>query len=254
MDIIEINNENIGNEHICCALGSDKTNKKRASQKKEWMKTQFDNGLVFKRLNERGKVFIEYMPIEHCWKPLAGENYMVINCLWVSGRFKKHGYSTQLLNMCIADARSKGMDGVCVVSSSKVKPFLTDRKFFLKKGFVLIDSAEPYFELLSLKFNDSKTSPVFTENAKLNKTVLDNGFTFIYSDQCPFMEDLVGLYKTILENRGIVNKSVKLKSSKDVKDKGSPFGTMGIYYKGDFLTHELMTEKKFEELVDKCIK
>ncbi|EOQ95282.1 hypothetical protein LEP1GSC195_2244 [Leptospira wolbachii serovar Codice str. CDC] len=42
---------------------------------------RFADGLVFKRLDERGKVFIEYMPIEKTWKPIVGKNYMVIHPL-----------------------------------------------------------------------------------------------------------------------------------------------------------------------------
>jgi hypothetical protein len=45
------------------------------------------------------------------------------------------------------------MDGIAVVSSTKIKPFLTDKKFYLKQGFEVVDSAPPYFELLVLKFN-----------------------------------------------------------------------------------------------------
>ena len=36
--IISVNNKNIENEHICCAIGNDKENLERANRKKEWMK------------------------------------------------------------------------------------------------------------------------------------------------------------------------------------------------------------------------
>jgi len=35
MNIIEVNEKNIENEHICCAIGNDKENKARAQTKKE---------------------------------------------------------------------------------------------------------------------------------------------------------------------------------------------------------------------------
>lgn len=78
MDIIKIDESNIDNEHICCAIGNDKINKKRAESKKEWMKQQFKDGLVFKRLNERGKVLIEYMPIEHMYG-----NLLLVQTIWL---------------------------------------------------------------------------------------------------------------------------------------------------------------------------
>ncbi|MCD4670335.1 MAG: GNAT family N-acetyltransferase, partial [Actinomycetia bacterium] len=63
MKIINIDKNNIDQEHICCAIGNDKTNQSRAESKKDWMKERFNDGLVFKRLDDRGKIFIEYMPI-----------------------------------------------------------------------------------------------------------------------------------------------------------------------------------------------
>lgn len=127
MKIISIDKNNIKQEHICCAIGNDKASQSRALTKKNWMKERFSDGLVFKRLDDRGKAFIEYMPIEKAWKPILGKNYMVINCLWVSGKFKGKGISNELLNECINDAKKQKMDGIAVVSSTKVKPYLTDK-------------------------------------------------------------------------------------------------------------------------------
>jgi ribosomal protein S18 acetylase RimI-like enzyme len=105
MKIITLDEKNIDTEHICCALGNDKKSLDRANSKKYWMKERFKDGLVFKRFDERGKLFIEYMPIENVWKPIVGKNYLVINCLWVAGRFQGKGLATKLLNECIEDAK-----------------------------------------------------------------------------------------------------------------------------------------------------
>ena len=37
---------------------------------------------------------------------------------------------------------------------------------------------------------------------------------------------------------------------KEAQQISSPFGTMGIYYNGKLITHELMPEKKFDSFVD----
>ena len=37
---------------------------------------------------------------------------MYINCLWVSGSFKGHGYSSDLLSECIKDSKEKIYTGV----------------------------------------------------------------------------------------------------------------------------------------------
>jgi len=122
LKIIEISQNNIDQEHICCALGNDRVNRNRAGTKKEWLKKCFGNGLVFKRLDDRGKMFIEYMPVKHAWKPVIG-NYMLINCLWVSGKFKEKGIAARLLNACLEATKVKNFDGIAVVTSKKKCPF-----------------------------------------------------------------------------------------------------------------------------------
>lgn len=250
MKIISIDKDNINDEHICCAIGNDLKNKTRAESKKQWMRDRFEEGLVFKRLDERGKVFIEYIPIEKVWKPIGGKNFMVIHCLWVSGQFKGRGFSIQLLNECIGDAKQKKMDGIVVVTSNQVKPYLTDKKFYLKHGFEVVDSAPPYFELLALKLNPKAKLPYFLEHTKVNISSYDKGFTFVYSNQCPFMEEYITLLANLSKKKKIPVEIKKLKTHKDAQIMGSPFGTFGIYYDGAFLTHELMTEKKFEILLN----
>lgn len=250
MKIITIDKSNIDLEHICCAIGNDKQNQSRSQSKKEWMKERFKDGLVFKRFDQRGKIFIEYIPIEKVWKPIAGRNFMVINCLWVSGQFKGKGLSTQLLDECIKDAKAKKMDGIAVVSSTKVKPFLTDKKFYLKHEFEAVDSVPPYFELLVLKFNKNAGTPKFTDGVKKGTCSNKQGFTFIYSNQCPFTEEYVGIYAEVLKSKKIPFNVKKLESYRDAQEIGCPSGTLGIYYNGAFKTHELMPEKKFDKFVD----
>lgn len=251
MKLIAINQQNIEQEHICCAIGNDKENQQRSMQKKEWMRSAFADGLTFLRFDVRGKAFIEYIPIEKVWKPLVGTNYMAIHCLWVSGQFKGKGLSTQLLNACIADAKARNMDGIVAISSTKTKPYLTDKKFFIKQGFEVIDTAYPYFELLGLKFNLLAENPRFAAHVKSG--MLDKaqaGISFVYSDQCPYMDVYVKLLENVCHQQNVTCQSIKLESHQEAQRLGSPFGTLGIYWNGIFKTHELMTEKKFEAYIE----
>lgn len=158
-----------------------------------------------------------------------------------------------MLEECITDAKSANKDGIAVVSSNKVKPFLTDKKFYIKHGFQVIDTAEPYFELLELKLNAQAESPKFTDFAKKGECDTKNGFTFYFSNQCPFMEEYVHLLSEVLKSRNLDFKIVKINNYKEAQEQASPFGTLGIYYNGQFVTHELMAEKKFNKLVDDII-
>jgi ribosomal protein S18 acetylase RimI-like enzyme len=249
MKLISVDAKNIDQEHVCCAIGPDKVNQARAQSRKTWMKDRFKDGLVFKRFDARGKFFIEYMPIEKVWKPIVGKNYLVINCLWVSGQFKGQGLSTQLLNECIRDAKAQKKDGIAVTTSASVKPFLTDKKFYLHHGFEVVDSAPPYFELLALKLNSKAKTPAFAKQAKAAARAGNKGLLYVYSNQCPFMEEYAGILAEIAKKKAVPFSSKRLSSCKEAQQIGSPFGTLGIYYNGVFQTHELMAPAKFEKFV-----
>ena len=89
-EYINLSLENIDEEHICCAIGDSK-HQAGVDNKKEWIKSKLKDGHVFRKLNARGKIFIEYEPIETAWVPISGKNYEYIYCLWVAGSFKGKG-------------------------------------------------------------------------------------------------------------------------------------------------------------------
>ena len=109
MELIKITHDNLEQEHICCAISTNKDI--QVMTKKAWLKERLDEGLVFLKGNVRGKCFIEYIPAEYAWAPVEADGYMYIDCLWVSGQFKGHGYSTLLLDECIRDSKEKGKKG-----------------------------------------------------------------------------------------------------------------------------------------------
>ena len=251
MEIISIETNNIANEHICCALGNDEDSRRRSDNKKAWMLERFKEGLVFRRLDARGKIFIEYMPIETVWKPILGKNYMVINCLWVSGRYKKQGYARQLLELCLEDARNKGMDGVAVATSPKQKPFLTDGRFYAKFGFEVVDQAPPFFVLMAHKFNPEAPNPAFAGHTKTGMCENKEGFTLMYSDQCPYMEPYINLYADRIAALNIPVKVIKFENYQQAQSMGCSFGTSTIYYNGIFITHELLAPTKLDVFIEK---
>ena len=77
-EYIILDEKNIKEEHICCAIGDPK-HQDGVDKKKEWIKSKLKDGHVFRKLNARGKIFIEYEPIETAWVPINGKNYMYIN-------------------------------------------------------------------------------------------------------------------------------------------------------------------------------
>lgn len=250
LEIITLNKDNIGTEHICCALGKDKKNQKRAGVKKAWLKDRFAEGHTFKKFNVRGKVFIEYVPAEYAWFPVEAPGYNFIQCLWASGRYKGKGYGSQLLEESEKDSRNNNKKGLVVVTGRKKLPFTVDKKFYLKKGFEICDEAPPYFEMLVKKFSEDAPTPQFTDKAKKAEIPGKTGLTFIYTDMCPFNADYVDIMVDVAMKHGFQTEKIKVESLKQAKDLPTPFGIFSVFHNGKFLTHEVMAEKKFDKLLN----
>lgn len=89
MNIIDVTKENLQQEHICCAISNNKDC--QVASKKQWLSERFEDGLVFKKGDVRGKCFIEYLPAEKAWAPVDADGYTYIDCLWVAGSISRRG-------------------------------------------------------------------------------------------------------------------------------------------------------------------
>lgn len=249
--IKEVTLENIDNEHICCAF-SDKKSQHGYLAKKDWLKSQFGYGYTFKKLDVRGKVFIEYVPAEYGWMPIEARDYMLINCFWVSGKYKKSGYARQLLTECLKAAENK--NGVVVVTGGKKRPFLADSKFFKHFGFERVDTAPPYFELWRLKNNASAEEPQFKASAKLAECRNKEGLTVYYSNACPFTEYYVNTeLQRIANERGLKLEINKVETREQAQNLPVPFFINSLFFNGKFVTHEILSEKRFDKLFSDLI-
>ncbi len=251
MSFITLTKENIDKEHICCAF-SDKKSKEGYEAKKHYLREQIEKGYVFTKLDERAKVFIEYCPCEVAYLPIEASNLMAVNCFWVSGKYKGKGYAKELLNKCIEDSRAKGKDGIVVLSSDKKRPFMSDKKFFLKYDFQICDRANPYFELLYLKLtqNPNAIIPKFKDTAKTGSCEDNGGFVVYYSNQCPYMNYYIALQCRIAKEQGIVYEKVLIDSREKAMNNPSPFTIYSLFYRGKFITQELTAEKKFMKIIE----
>ena len=171
IDFITLTKDNIEKEHICCAF-SDKKCQESYNLKKEWLKRRFENGYVFRRLNERAKVFIEYGPAENGWVPVKADNYLLINCFWVAGQYKGKGYAKALLQTAIDDALQQGKDGLVTVVGTKKFHFMSDTKWLLRQGFVACEQLPTGFSLLVKKLNVDAPNPTFNESARTGECLI----------------------------------------------------------------------------------
>ena len=248
MEFIRVTGENIEKEHICCAISNN--NDGQVSSKKAWLKERFDDGLVFLKSSERGKCFIEYIPAENAWNPIAADGYMYIDCLWVAGSLKGHGYGADLLNACIEDSKSKGKTGLCILSSKKKKPFLADPKFLRYKGFTVCDEADNGIQLWHLPFRENVNKPEFKECAK-HPRIEKKGYVLYYTNQCPFNAKYVPVAGAVAKGNNVPFRAVHLQSREDAQNAPTPITTYALFYNGEYLTNEQMNDKRFLKLLSK---
>ena len=119
-DFINLTTENLANEHLCCIIRSKKSHP-GVEAKRQWLSERLSEGHVFRKLDAKATVFIEYAPLETAWVPINGDNYLYLYCLWVTGSYKGKGYGKALMEYCLDDAKEKGKSGICMLGAKKTK-------------------------------------------------------------------------------------------------------------------------------------
>ena len=246
MTYLMVDNNNIENEHLCCAI-SDKKHQDGVVNKKVWLSDQFKKGHRFYKLNQNAKVFIEYVPLEQAWVPVVGENYLYIHCLWVSGSFKENGHASHLINKCISDAKAMGKSGICVISSKKKKPFLTEYSFYKKYGFEVVATYQDEYLLLALSFDG--TIPTFSKSLLSSDDRISEGITIYYSNQCPYTLNCVNESKQWLEEKGLKYEVIHVSSLEMAKALPVLFNNWAVVINGKFKTLHLLNRTYLEKLL-----
>lgn len=235
MDFVNLTPENLANEHLCCIIRSKKPHQ-GVEAKRQWLSDRLAEGHVFRKLNEKATVFIEYAPLETAWVPIIGDNYYYLYCLWVSGSCKGKGYGKALMEYCIADAREKGKSGICMLGAKKQKGWLSDQAFAKKYGFKVADTTENGYELLALSFDG--TMPEFTPRAKSSR-IENKELTIFYDMQCPFIPQYIERIGDYCKTNHIPVSFIRVDSLRKAKDLPCVFNNWGIFYNGIFETVNL---------------
>ncbi|MGL4666858.1 MAG: GNAT family N-acetyltransferase, partial [Saezia sp.] len=185
--IIQLTPDNIDQEHICCAF-SEKKCENGYALKKAWLKQEFQQGYIFRRLNERAKVFIEYGPAENAWLPITAPGYLNINCFWVSGQYKGKGYAKALLQTALDDSQAQGKHGLVTVVGTKKMHFMSDTKWLLSQGFEECKKTTYGFSLLVKKLQKNAANPSFKDSTLTGECLDKEGLVAYYTNRCPFTE------------------------------------------------------------------
>ena len=244
---IDLTAENIADQHLCCIIRSKKPHP-GVEEKRRWLAERLREGHVFRKLDEKGTVFIEYAPLETAWVPVVGDNYLYIYCLWVTGPHKGKGYGRALLESCLADARAKGKSGVCMLGAEKQKAWLSDQEFAKKFGFVPVDTTADGYELLALSFDGTK--PRFGENTK-RQTIESQELTVYYSSQCPYIHQSVELVRKTCQELEVPYTLIPVDTLEKAKALPCVFNNWAVFYQGKFVTVNLLDAAALKRLLKK---
>ncbi|WP_101911343.1 GNAT family N-acetyltransferase [Marasmitruncus massiliensis] len=233
---INLTAENLAAEHLCCIIRSKKPHP-GVEAKRQWLTQRLSEGHVFRKLDAKGCVFIEYAPLETAWVPVIGENYLYIYCLWTNGEYKGKGYGKMLMEYCLADAKAKGRSGVCMLGAKKQKTWLSDQAFAKKFGFETVDATPGGYELLALSFDG--TTPRFTENAKKEQIPSDE-LTIYYDLQCPYIPQVIEKVGQYCEASAVPVSLIQVDTLQKSKALPCVFNNFAVFYKGKFETVNLL--------------
>lgn len=239
--------ENLADEHLSCIIRTKKPHA-GVEAKRQWLSDRLKEGHVFRKLDSKGTVFIEYAPLETAWVPIIGDNYVYIYCLWVLGDHKGKGYGKELMEYCLADAKINGKSGVCMLGAVKQKAWLSDQSFAKKFGFKAIDSTENGYELLALSFDG--TLPHFAHNAK--KLMIDNQeLTIYYTMQCPYIPQYIERITKYCNMNQIPVSFIQIDTLSKAKELPCVFNNWAVFYKGKFETVNLLDETALKRILKK---
>lgn len=243
--IIEIAPDNILEMGVLC--GGEAKYLEGQARKIKWYQERYREGLRIKiSVDEAGikTGMIEYVPGEYAWRTVHAKGYTVIHCLQVLRNHTRNGLGSQLLNECIKD--SGHTSGIAILTSNK--PWVNDKRFFLKNGFKQIDKAPPYFELLVKQFREDSL-PSLNDGWEDRAKKYGGGITVFYSDQCPIIAHAI---KNILDAStecGLEIRLQKIDTCMDAQNAPFPYGTFGIIKNGKFLTHRIYDKETYIALL-----
>ncbi len=254
--VIDLNPDNISDYGVC----GYKDLKKHVELRKkiDWFQEYYPKGLRIKIVvSKKGgyQGMLEYIPGEYAHRPVDAEGYLFIHCIFVGFRkeFKGKGLATLLLDECIIDAQDKDLQGVAVVT--RKGPFMVGNDLFLNKGFEVVDSAKPDFDLLVKKFDAKSENPKFRRDMDKSLKEYSDGLTILRSVQCPYTEKNVkGIIESAQNKYKLKTTLIDLNDAHDVQNSPCPFGSFCLIYNGEILSYHPISKTRFENIMKKMIK
>ncbi len=244
-EFITLTTENLADEHLCCIIRTKKPHS-GVEAKRGWLADRLCEGHIFRKLNVKECVFIEYAPLESAWVPIIGENFYYIYCLWVQGTPKGCGYGRQLMEYCIDDAKQHGKSGICMLGAKKQKNWLSDQKFARKFGFETVDATSDGYELLALSFDGTK--PRFSPTVK--QEISEKELTVYYDYQCPYIFQRIEKLREYCAEKAVSADFIQIDSLDKAKSLPCVFNNFAVFYGGRFVTVNQLDGAAVEKIIN----
>lgn len=251
--IVDMDAGNIFDYGFC---GTKNIQHEGCRRKAEWFKKRLAEGMKYKVLysEKKGTVGqIEYIPGEFAWRAVHANGYLVIHCLCNFYKpYREKGAATEMIDACLNDAKKEKKHGVAVVTREGA--WMAGKGVFVKKGFEVVDKAEPDFELLVKKFKKDAPTPKFRGDWEKVLSKYKKGLTILWSDQCPYVAKSINEIRKIIKERyGIQANIIEIKDHGQAQDAPSPYAIFSLIYDGELLAFHPISSKRFMNIMDKIL-
>ena len=252
--IIDTDIETVGDYGLC---GYRDPRNPGHSQKLEWLKQRFEEGMKIKVLHSEkdGTIgSIEYLPGEYAWRGVRASGYMFIHCVFIMKKaYKGRGYGSLLVEACEEDSLEQKKHGVAVVASKST--WMAKKELFLKRGYEIAEEAPPHYQLLVKRFNDDAPFPTFSGKWKEKLAGYSEGLTIICSDQCPYVIKTMNEIPAVArEEFGIEPTIVDLPSCELAQESPNPYGVFSIVWNGELVADHPVSATRFKNIMNKALK
>ncbi|MEP1095892.1 MAG: GNAT family N-acetyltransferase [Cyclobacteriaceae bacterium] len=247
MKIVEVTPENATKETFFCIKD---TKRQGFKDKLKWFEKRRKEGLQIKILkNDEDKMigFIEYVPAKYAWRPVDADNYMFIHCAYIYAKKERSkGYGSMLIEDAEKEAKAKGLDGLCVMTSKG--GWLANKTLFEKNNFKQIETKDR-FELLAKTWNNNSNKPRLLDWHSQQKKY--KGWHLSYADQCPWSEKSVEAILNVAMDHEIELKVTKINTVKEAKMAPSGFGVFNLLHDGRLLEDHYISHTRFRNILKK---
>lgn len=95
-----------------------------------------------------------------------------------------------------------------------------------------------------LPFDEKASIPKFREAARYPH-IEEDGYVLYCTGQCPFNAKYVPMWEQAEQENGIPFKAIHIESKEQAQAAPSPCTTYAMFFSGEFLTNEQLSDKKF---------